>query len=73
MSLINKVWKDRVHEGLESGGGIAEAKGHNKRFKEFKGAFEGSFPFIAFLNADVIVTPTDIKLCKISWALKFVD
>ena len=65
MSLVNKIGKDRVHKGLKSGKGIAEAKGYDKRFEESKGAFEGSFPFIAFLNADVIVTPTDIEFCKI--------
>jgi hypothetical protein len=70
---VNKVRKNRVHKRLKGGGGIAEAEGHDKGFKEAKGAFEGGFPFIAMFNTDVVITPADVEFGKIAGALKFID
>jgi hypothetical protein len=71
--LVDKVREDGVHKGLESGRGIAEAKGHDEGFEETKGAFKGSFPFIAFFNVDVVITPVNIKFGKIMGTLEFID
>jgi hypothetical protein len=53
-------------------GGVAEAKGHNKGFKESEGTFESGFPFVAFANANVVIAPTDVKLGKVAGALEFI-
>ena len=73
VSAINQVTKNSVHEGLKGCRGITKAKGHNKGFKESKGAFKSSFPFVAGLDTDVVVSPSDVKFCKISGALEFID
>ena len=71
--LVDKVIEDRVHEGLKGCWGVAEAESHDEGFKESKGAFEGSFPFVALADTDVIVTPADVELGKIAGALEFVN
>jgi hypothetical protein len=67
--LVDKVREDSIHEGLESGRGIAEAEGYDEGFEEAKGAFKGSFSLIAFFNADVVVTPLDIKFSELMGSL----
>jgi hypothetical protein len=71
--LVNKVGEDGVHKGLESGGGIAEARGHNKGLKESEGALKGSFPFIAFFNVNVVITLTDVEFGKVMGTLEFIN
>src|ERR1700689_2838521 len=43
MAVIDHILIDVVHECLESGWGIAKAKGHYCGFIEAKGCLEGSF------------------------------
>ena len=50
-----------VHERLESGGCIAEAKEHDGWFKQPQRGYEGSFPLILLTKADVVVSPTYVK------------
>ena len=73
MTIVNHVGKNRIHEGLESGRSIAEAKGHNQWFKEAKRAFEGCFPFIAFTDANIVIAPSYIKFGKEASTLELVD
>jgi hypothetical protein len=47
---------------LEGCRGVGEAKEHHCRLKEAFTCLEGCFLFIAFLDSDVVVTPTDVKL-----------
>ena len=53
-----------VHECLECGRCIAESKEHNGGFEESHGSNEGSFPLVFFLNANVVVSPTNVKFGK---------
>ena len=71
--LINEVGKDGVHKGLEGSRGVTKAKGHDKGFKEAEFTFEGSFPFVTFLDTNVVITPSNIKFGEIARALEFVD
>ena len=73
VTLVDKVLKDMGHKRLKCGWGVAEAEGHDKGFEETELALEGGFPFIALFDADVIVTPMDIKFCKVTGRLEFVD
>jgi hypothetical protein len=58
---------------LEGCGGVAETKEHDKRFIESQWGFEGGFPFIAFLDSDVVVSPLHVKFGKIACTLEFID
>ena len=51
-----------VHERLECGGCITESKEHDGRFEESHGSDEGSFPLVFLSNANVVVSPTNVKL-----------
>ena len=50
------------HELLESGGGIGHAEEHDSGFVESSVGNEGSFPLVTFLDSDIVITPSYIKL-----------
>lgn len=60
-SFWEDVGEDVIHETLECGRCIVEPEEHNCQFKQTKGGDEGSFPLILLLNANVVVTPSDVK------------
>ena len=62
-----------IHKRLESGWSIAESKKHNGGFKEPKRSDERSFPLVFFANANVVESPSDIKLGKDRGVLHIVD
>ena len=51
-----------IHESLEHGGGIAESKEHDGRFEQSHWSDEGSLPLVFFSDANVVVSPANIKL-----------
>ena len=51
-----------VHEGLECQRSIAEAEKHDCGFIETKGSNECGLPLIFFMNANVVISPSDIEL-----------
>ena len=51
-----------VHEGLEGGRRVAEAKHHNARLVETPTCFERCFVGVGLLNANVVVPLAYIKL-----------
>ena len=55
------VGEDVVHECLECGGCITESEEHDSRFEESHGGYEGSFPLVFLLNADVVVSPMNVE------------
>src|SRR5712671_2024767 len=73
MAFINKVGEDGVHKGLESRGCVTKTKGHDEWLKEAERALEGCFPFITFVDTDVIVTPTDVELCEVTRSFELID
>ena len=46
--LCNHVCANVIHERLESGGCVREAKEHNHRFVKSQGGNEGHFPLVLF-------------------------
>src|SRR5712691_5831745 len=58
---VNVILEFVVYHGLESGRGVRQAKEHDSWFEKTIARFEGSLPFIAFFDADVIVSPSDVK------------
>ena len=59
--IDDKILEDFVHHGLECCRGIGEAKKHNKRFKQSSGGSESGFPLITFLNADIVISPSNVE------------
>lgn len=63
------MWvEDGIHHHLEGGWRVHESKEHHKGFKKPFGCQKRSFPLVFFLNLDVIVAPSYVKLCKQSTA-----
>jgi hypothetical protein len=69
----NLFVKDGIHHGLECGGRVGETKEHNCRLKEAFMGEKGGFPFVAGFDANVVITPLNIKGGKQSASTKVVD
>ena len=72
-TFCDHISEDVVHKCLEHGWGIAKPEEHYCRFKESKGSDKRSLPLICFLNLDVVVPPTDIRLGEQGGILHVVD
>jgi hypothetical protein len=57
---------------LESGRGISETKEHNERFKHSTICLKSSLPLVAFLDANVVIPPTHVKLGEDCFVLEFI-
>ena len=55
------------------GGGICHAKEHDRGFIKSSMSDKSGLPLVAFLNADVVVSPSYVKLSKDLGVFKFVD
>ena len=71
--LWKHICEDMVHESLEGGGSIAESKEHNGGFKESHGGDESSFPLIFLLDANVVISPTNVEFGEQGGFLHVVD
>ena len=67
------VSKDVVHKGLECRWCIAKPKEHYCWFEKSQGGDEGGFPLVFFMNADVVIAPSDVKLCEEGGILHVID
>ena len=67
------VSEDVVHEGLECRRRVAEPKEHHCWFEKPQGCDEGSFPLVFFTNVDVVIAPSDVKLCEEGGILHVID
>ncbi len=54
--------EDHVHHHLEGSGGVRQPEEHDHRFEESLGGKKRCLPFIAFLDMDVIVSPSYVEL-----------
>ena len=61
-----EVPEDVVHHSLEGGWAVSHAKEHYQGFKQALIGPEGCLPLISRLDADVVETPTNIQLGKVS-------
>ena len=73
LSFGNEISEDTVHYILECGWGVGESKEHYCGLEESFVAFEGGFPFVSFFDADVVVSPSYIKLGEPLLSHKFVN
>src|ERR1700722_13526419 len=51
-----------VHHCLERSGRITEAEEHDKGFKTPAIRDEGRFPFVTFLDPDIVISPANVEL-----------
>ena len=72
-SCINKILEEFVHHRLEHCRGVGKTKEHHQRLKHSFVHLEGSFPFVTFLDSNVVISPSHIKLGKYLHILQFVD
>ena len=59
--LWKHIREDMVHESLEGGGSVAESKEHDGGFKESHGGDESGLPLIFLLDANVVISPMNVK------------
>jgi len=62
-TLGDQVLEYLVHHGLESGRAVGEPKNMTK-VQKVLGLCGSGLPLITFLDADIVVSPSDIKLVK---------
>jgi len=58
---VEDVTEDVVHEVLEGGWSIGEAKGHDEAFEVTIACPEGCFPFIARFDTEKVVGTTEVE------------
>ena len=61
MSFINLPLQDVVHEWLEGSRWVGKPKEHYCWFKQATVCSECCFPFISFLDPDIVVSPPHLK------------
>src|SRR6266436_480001 len=65
-TLRDQILEYLVHHGLESGWAVGETKEHDQGFENSSVCAESGLPLITFLDADVVVSPSDIKLGEVA-------
>jgi hypothetical protein len=58
---------------LECGGGISEAKEHDKGFEHPLVSLEGCFPLIFFFYSNIVIPPSNIKFGVVGVIFDFVN
>ena len=69
----NHVQEDMVHKGLECRRCIAKIKEYYCGFIKIKGSDEGCLPLIRFLDLNVVVSPSNVKLSGINGVLHIIN
>ena len=72
-SFGDHVSEQVIHESLEGGGGVAQAKEHYGGFEQSFVGDEGSFPLVSISDADVVVSPPDVEFGEDLGVLYLVD
>ena len=62
-----------IHERLKRRRGIAEPKKHDGGFKEAERGDEHCFPLVFLLDANVVITPSNIKFSEQCRVLHVID
>jgi hypothetical protein len=69
----NHIMEGIIHESLEGGRGIIHAKEHDHRFEEAFMDNEGTFPLISFFDANIVITPLNVKLGEDLSSFEFIN
>ena len=65
--------EDVIHHILKGGGSVVETEGHNTPLETTHGGVEGGFPFVSVLDADVVVTGSNVQLGKFGTSFPLVQ
>ena len=65
MPLHDEVLKYFIHHGLEGSRAVGDSEEHYQGFKESTIGAKRCLPLIPFLDANIVVTPLDIKLGEV--------
>ena len=65
-AFFNEFSKKVIHHRLKGCRAVAEAEEHHQRFIEAPICSESCLPFISFTDADIVITPSNIKLSEVS-------
>jgi hypothetical protein len=63
--MMEKRTKDMIHEALEGGGGITQAKGHDQKLIVTLMSANDSLGYVSFLHTYLVVVRTQIKFSKV--------
>ena len=72
-SLCNHIPEGIGHKLLKGGGRIGHAEEHDSGFIKSSVGDEGGFPLVTFLDSDIVISPSHIKLGEDLGVFKFVD
>jgi hypothetical protein len=72
-SFSNHVMEGVIHESLKTGGGVIHAEEHDHRFEEAFMSDEGAFPLISILDANIVITPSNVKLGEDLSSFEFIN
>src|SRR5713101_4317253 len=72
-SCVDEILEQFIHHGLECHRRIGKTKEHHQRFKHSLVCLEGCFPFVTFLDLNIVVSPLYIELGKDLCILQFIN
>ena len=64
-SKVDEISEEFVHDGLERGGSIGQAEGHDDGFEVSEVCAECCLPFVAFSDSDEVVGASQIQLGEV--------
>ena len=70
---IFHVSKNLIHHSLEHGQGVAESEEHDSGFVGSSVADECGFPFVTFLDPNIVVSPLKVYLREVLQSLELVN
>ena len=73
LSLCNHVPKRVGHEPLKCGGRVGHSKEHDSGFIESMVSDEGCLPLVSFLDVNIVISPSYIKLGEDLCIFEFVN
>ena len=65
--------KDMIHEALEGGGGITQAKGHDQKIIVSFMSYKGSLRNVCLFHTDLVVARMKIKFSKKLGTTQFIQ
>jgi hypothetical protein len=71
--MMEKRMEDMIHEALESGGSITQAKGHDQKLIVALMSSKGSLRNVCLFHMDLVVARTKIKFSKELGATQFIQ
>src|SRR5712692_1417536 len=66
---VNEILEELIHHGLECCRRVGKTKEHHQGFKHPFIHLEGSFPFVTFLDSNIVISHHTSNLVKICASL----